>query len=79
MIIKIMSERMVYCGSDVLERDILDALGIDEYPDGEFVPISSCQDCKGCPNNPDDYTPPSREQIEAIKSDKSNRYSRGWF
>lgn len=55
-----MSER-IYCGSDVIERDLIEINDLYEYPDGVIVEKSDCEKCSiNCPINPNGY---SREDL----------------
>jgi hypothetical protein len=50
-----MTER-IYCGSDVIERDLIEKNGMYEYPDGILVDKSDCVMCSiNCPKNPKGY------------------------
>ena len=50
-----MAER-IYCGSDVIERDLISKEGLYEYPDGIMVDKSDCAKCSiNCPKNPKGY------------------------
>jgi hypothetical protein len=72
-------DRLVYCGSDVIERDIIEELEMDEYPDGCFVSVSVCADCKvNCPKRLTGYIPPNKDKIRKI-ANGHNRYTKNWF
>lgn len=65
-----MPER-IYCGSDVIESDLLKANGFSEYPDGVFIDQKDCQKCSiNCPKNPKGYKKEDilKLQIERYKT-----------
>lgn len=67
-----MGKELIYCGSDVIEADLLKKFDMYEYPDGEMIDSETCVRCSiNCPK--------AKDYIPGVSSTDIGRYLNSWF